>query len=325
MLSIRVYPVAFESLGVRSMCTYIETKDVKILLDAGVSLGPNRFGLPPHPREYEALKERRNIILEMTDKVDIVTVSHYHLDHYTPSYTDWANTWSSAEVAERIYKGKIVFAKSYKTMINASQRKRGWMFARTSSRQAAKLEFADGRSFKFGDTSIRFSPPVSHGNEGTELGWVLTVIIEYGNDRVLFAPDIQGPISARTVNMILDEKPKLLIIGGPPTYLVDLREDGERMEVAVKNLAALVRKTPITILDHHILRDEAWRDKMKPAFDAAERMGNKILTAAEYLGEKNRLLEACRRNLYEDEPPSREFIEWTRMQPSERRVIEPPI
>jgi predicted metallo-beta-lactamase superfamily hydrolase len=97
------------------------------------------------------------------------------------------------------------------------------------------------------------------------------------------------------------------------------------MEVAVKNLAALVRKTPITILDHHILRDEAWRDKMKPAFDAAERMGNKILTAAEYLGEKNRLLEARRRNLYEDEPPSREFIEWTRIQPSERRVIEPPI
>jgi Predicted hydrolase of the metallo-beta-lactamase superfamily len=31
-----VVPVGEESLGVRSMCLYVETRDVKILFDAGV-------------------------------------------------------------------------------------------------------------------------------------------------------------------------------------------------------------------------------------------------------------------------------------------------
>jgi len=47
--NIRVVPLAEESFGVRSMCTYVETPDVRVLLDAGVSLGPNRFGFPPYP------------------------------------------------------------------------------------------------------------------------------------------------------------------------------------------------------------------------------------------------------------------------------------
>ena len=44
---ISVIPVAAESLGVRSMCTFVETCDIKILLDAGVSLCPTRFGSTP--------------------------------------------------------------------------------------------------------------------------------------------------------------------------------------------------------------------------------------------------------------------------------------
>ena len=54
---IKAMPIAAESLGVRSMCTYIETPDLRVLLDAGVSLCPYRFRLPPHPKEFEAIKE----------------------------------------------------------------------------------------------------------------------------------------------------------------------------------------------------------------------------------------------------------------------------
>ncbi|NIM45398.1 MAG: hypothetical protein GTO54_07205, partial [Nitrososphaeria archaeon] len=100
-MKIKVLPLASESFGVRSMCTYVETPDIKILLDAGVSLGPNRYGFPPHPREYKALKERRNLILKIAEKADIVTISHYHFDHHTPSYTDWASHWSSAKIAKK--------------------------------------------------------------------------------------------------------------------------------------------------------------------------------------------------------------------------------
>ena len=74
---IRVVPLAAESFGVRSMCSYIETADVKILLDAGASLAPNRFGLPPHPKEYDALAQCRKKIADAADKAEVVTISHY--------------------------------------------------------------------------------------------------------------------------------------------------------------------------------------------------------------------------------------------------------
>ena len=59
---IKVVPLAEESIGVRSMCTYIETPDTKILIDPGASLAPKRNGYPPHPREYQALAECRKKI-----------------------------------------------------------------------------------------------------------------------------------------------------------------------------------------------------------------------------------------------------------------------
>jgi len=322
---IKVFPVAFESLGVRSMCTYVETPDVKVLLDAGVSLGPNRFGFPPHPREYEAIRKRRSLMLEMAEKANLVTVSHYHFDHHTPTYTDWAFNWSSAEIAEKIYRGKIVFIKNYKSRVNFSQRRRGWMFTRTSGKHAGRLEVADGRAFKFGDTSLIFSPPVYHGPEGSELGWVLMTIIKYDEEKVLFAPDVQGPISGETLNLILAEKPQLAIVGGPPLYLADFKMSREKIEYATKNLQSIVRQVPITILDHHLLRVENWKETIQPVFNAASSIGPKVLTAADYIGGKDDLLESRRKTLFEIEPPSQEFTKWMKTPVEKRKLIPPPL
>ncbi len=322
---INVLPLAFESLGVRSMCTYVETPDVKILLDAGVSLGPRRYGFSPHPREYEALQKRRETMLNVAEKVDVVTVSHYHFDHQTPSYTDYAYNWSSAEIANKIYSGKLVFIKSYRSYINFSQRRRGWIFAKTSGKKAERLENADGRSFKFGDTTIKFSLPVIHGEENSDLGWVIMTTIEYdGDERVLFASDVQGPMHDKTLDLILAERPYLIIIGGPPLYLAGMVRQ-ENIEKAFKNLERIVEEIPITILDHHLLRDEGWRTRAKPVFDAASRVGHRIVTAAEFISEENRFLESQRNKLFEDEPPSQEFVKWTKIPVLKRKLTPPPI
>src|SRR5438445_13783108 len=87
LAGIRVTPLAFERLGVRSMCTLVQTKDVTILLDAGVALGP-RFRLMPHTREFRARDEARKRIEEAADRAKIVAVSHYHHDHHTPNFVD---------------------------------------------------------------------------------------------------------------------------------------------------------------------------------------------------------------------------------------------
>jgi predicted metallo-beta-lactamase superfamily hydrolase len=101
---IRVVPLAAESVGVRSMCTYVETSSVKILLDAGVSLCPNRFGFPPHPEEFKAISECRKSIARAAEDAEVLTLSHYHFDHHTPSYEDWLTQWTQeTETARQIY------------------------------------------------------------------------------------------------------------------------------------------------------------------------------------------------------------------------------
>ena len=322
---IKVIPLADESLGVRSMSTYIETQDAKILLDAGASLAPNRLGYPPHPREYQAMVESRKRISEAAEKADIITISHYHFDHHTPSYTDWFCNWSSAEIAKKIYEGKTVLAKSYRSKINPSQRRRGWMFKKTGGRYAERLETADSRTFEFGNTKLKFSAPVFHGPENSELGWVLMTTIQYDHEKVLFASDVQGPMYAPTLETILAEKPKLVIIGGPPTYLAGFRVREEHVDQGMQNLKSLGESVPTTILEHHALRDGDWRKLFQPIFDSAAEMGHRVVTAAEFLGKENNFLEFRRKQLFETEPPSPEFRTWMKLPQQERKLAKPPL
>ncbi len=322
---IKVVPLAEESFGVRSMCTYVETVDTKILLDAGASLAPKRWGYPPHPIEYQALAECRKKIAKTAEKANITTISHYHFDHHTPSYTDWFTNWSSAEIAKKIYKGKLVLTKSYRSKVNASQRRRGWMFTKTGGKHARKLETADGKTFQFGKTKIKFSTPVFHGPKNSELGWVLMVTIKFADQKVLFASDVQGPIYTPTLNKILNEKPELVMIGGPPTYLAGFRVKEEHIEKGMQNLKKLVENVPTTILEHHTLRDQKWRTHSQPIIDTAKEVGHKVLTAAEFSGKTNNFLEFRRRQLFETEPPSSDYIDWIRLPLRKRKLQKPPI
>jgi len=323
---IHLVPLAAESLGVRSMCTYVETPDVKILLDAGVALCPNRFGLPPHPKEFKAIESCRRKIAGAAKKAEIITLSHYHFDHHTPSYEDWLCNWTEAtETARQIYEGKIVLMKNPKEKINYSQRRRGWMFQKTSGKYAEKLEIADEKTFIFGKTKVRFSDPVFHGPESSALGWVLMTIVEFQGEKFVFAPDVQGPMCPHTLELIVREKPQLLMIGGPPLYLAGFRVNEEYIQVGLKNLEEIVETVPYTILEHHILRDINWREKAKDVFEKAYETGHKILTAAEFLGKKNMFLEALRKQLFIENPPSKEFEKWMRESIATKKHVKPPI
>jgi len=325
MLSkIKVVPLAEESFGVRSMCTYVETPDVRVLLDAGVSLGPNRFGFSPHPKEYEALAECRKKVAEAADKAEVVTISHYHFDHHTPSYIDWCFNWSSEEAARRIYEGKLVLAKGYREKINFSQRRRGWVFAKTGGKHAKKLEYADGKTFKFGQTELKFSHPVFHGPEGSELGWLLMTTIEHEDERFLFASDVQGPMHTPTLPVILIQRPHLVIVGGPPTYLTGLVKQ-EDVQTGMLNLEDLVRDVSTTVLEHHLLREEKWREQSQPIFDSASKEEHLVVTAAEFLKKENNLLEARRKLLFETEPPSPDFEKWMKIPLEKRKLVKPPV
>ncbi len=84
------------------MCTFVKTPDIGILVDAGLSLGP-RFGKLPHPKEYKMLLKRRKLLRDFAKKSDLITISHYHFDHFTPYYTDTVFVGSNVKKNFRKY------------------------------------------------------------------------------------------------------------------------------------------------------------------------------------------------------------------------------
>jgi len=324
MPAIRITPIGFESLGVRSMCSFVETPDVRILIDAGVALGP-RFRKLPHPQEYRARNDCRARIREYAAKSDVVIVSHYHNDHHTPNYTETVWVGCSMEEAETVYGGKLVLVKDIRNAINFNQRKRGWMFQRFAKRVGEKCEVADGKTYDFGSTKLKISTPVPHGDEEAALGWVLMTEVETTDEKFLHASDVQGPMSNVTTRMILKTKPDVLVLGGPPLYLQGFRVDKEAIQKGIQNAAKIANKIPTVLLEHHILRSEDWREEARLVFDSAAQAGHRVVTAAEYLGQESRLLECKRELLYEKDPPSEAFMKWTKLREQKRRQQVPPL
>jgi hypothetical protein len=149
--------------------------------------------------------------------------------------------------------------------------------------------------------------------------------IECEGEKFLFASDVQGPMDDFALKIILAEKPHLIIIGGPPIYLAGFRVKNEHVEQGMKNLESLAKNIPTTILEHHILREEKWREFSQPVFDVASKSGHSVVTAAEFLTNKNNLLEFRRKQLFEMKPPNSEFDEWMKLPRPKRKLIKPPI
>ncbi|WP_297475450.1 MBL fold metallo-hydrolase [Thermococcus sp.] len=284
----RVIPLASESLGVRSLATFVEASGVKILIDPGVALGPKRYGLPPAKIELETLKGMRRKLQGYAKRADVVTISHYHYDHHTPFFEGLYES-SSEEYAREIYKKKLLFIKHPRENINFSQRKRAWVFLKNAEPIAEKIEFADGKTFDLGGVRLEFSPAVPHGREGSKLGFVVMVLIDDGSKRVIHASDIQL-LNRKAVGWIIEKNPDLLITGGPPTYL-GKRAEGS-WEMGIKNLNEIIRETNAEIiLDHHVIRDRRYPE----FFDELE---ERPKTFAGYLRVEDKPLEAYRRELH---------------------------
>jgi len=50
-----IVPLAFDSMGTRSMATFVRTGDTSLVIDPGVALAPARYGLPPHKKEINRM------------------------------------------------------------------------------------------------------------------------------------------------------------------------------------------------------------------------------------------------------------------------------
>jgi len=277
----KIIPVASDSLGVRSMATYIETKDCKIFIDPSAALGPNRYGLPPAQKELDALYKTKKKIAEIAEKCDIIVLSHYHFDHYDPD--------------EDFYKNKKVFAKDISKNINKSQKQRGVNFKKIVENKC-DLIYCDNSEHKIGNTKIIFSQPFFHGPEKVALGYVLMTTIDDGEKKVVHSSDVQGPVTKDAKDYIIEQKPDLLIMDGPPTIFLGWKFSTKNLEDASNNLVEIMENTGCdVILDHHLLRDLKYKEVFPKPY---EKGGMRVKTFAEYLGKENNTLEAHRKELW---------------------------
>lgn len=280
-----VKPICSDSLGVRSLCVYVQTSDIALLIDPSAALGPSRYGLPPAAEEWDALEKFKAEIREIARHCNAFVISHYHYDHHDPYEDFWI--------------GKKVFAKDPKKNINASQRERAGFFFEKFGK-IAELVVCDGQRYSIGNTEISFSQPLPHGNEKTRLGFVLATRIEEKGEVFVHASDVQGPIVESTAQAIIEMEPDILVLDGPPTYFLGWKFSTRDLERANANLVSIAEQTKAKIiLDHHLLRDLDYRARCAPVYSVHKN----IFTFAEFLGMENRMLEANRKLLWKGKKP----------------------
>ncbi len=283
-----VVPIAFDSMGVRSEATLVKVRRTKIFFDPGVALAPKRFGLSPSKTELEALELAKALVMELAEKSKVVVVTHYHYDHHPYPEDD--------EMYERCFSRKIVLCKHINKDINPSGKRRGKVFVDKVSTLAKEVAFADGEEFELGKVKLRFSPAVWHGDVGSKVGKVIMALVEE-KKRFVFGSDAQSLADPKAKEWFIEMKPNLAVVDGYPTLFLGWRFSKDKFEAAKKNLIEAFRTSPLrqVILDHHLVRDPNYKEKLKEVFEVCEKV--EIVTAAEYLGLSNLFLESWRKEL----------------------------
>lgn len=291
-MSLKITPLAAESMGTRSMATFLECGPFRMLIDPGVSLAGNRYNLPPHPLEKWRLQKHLERIRLFAESSHAVIITCFHSDHFSEELID-------------IYTNKMVFMQNPNVRLSAGRRKRAFLFLNQIQGRTKDTVFMDNRTFEIGNLRIKFSKPVKCSNEDSNDPVIPTAIF-CEQETFLFSSNIEGLFQDKIVHWIIQQKPTFLYLDGPDTCRTDCRPESNRMSIFFDMTKRLLEQTPLKtiIIDHHSPRDPDWRRKMKPLFDMAEHRNIKCRTAAEYRGEEDNLLEARRKKLYKDEPVS---------------------
>ena len=277
-----------ESLGVRSLCVLVTTDDKKILIDPGIALGYKRFGLLPHPFQVAmGYKIRENIISVLKSGVTDIVFSHYHGDHVPlPD----ANPFQlDAYQVSPYFKKPKLWCKSPENISH------NMMIRRDELMRIFQRDFPNSEGKTEGN--LRFSQPVSHGR--VKKNHVIMTRIEEADQIFVHASDIQL-LNDDAIPVIIKWEPTIVLASGPPFYLKQYQTK-EFYNIAWKNIIKLanVKNLSTLILDHHLCRNKLGLEFISKL---SRKTGKKIICAAQFMQKEPILLEAYRRELYDELP-----------------------
>jgi len=271
-----------ESLGVRGLCCVVKTGKGSAIVDPAMALGYLRDGLLPHPLQVAAGEDARQAILAELESAEDIVFSHFHGDH-VPLAEANPFQMSLSPVKEAMKEDGKVFMADPDACSERGSARAGDL-ARAS---VHRVEVSPGSSFGH----LSFSLPVPHGATGSFTGVVMMTRVEEGHEVFVHGSDIQL-LSDEAVDRILEWEPSILLASGPPLY----RELSPRdKEEARRRALLLADKIRVCIFDHHLMRSlegEEWLDSIH-----REASGD-VISAADFLGQPRRLLEARRAELY---------------------------
>ena len=278
--------IGTESLGVRGLCCFVTTAKQRILIDPGIALGYNRYGLLPHPFQV-AVDERiqKTIIQRWSEATDIV-ISHFHGDHIP--LVD-ANPYQfNIKKITGLNLDVRIWAKDLSHLHPIEEK-------RVESLSAIlKNDLTSAGGTKQG--VITFSGPVSHGGKRNNPQTVMMTRIE--EDRVFVHTSDTQLLDDEAISQILDWEPDIVLADGPPLYMPN-KLSKEQAKRAWRNAKRLSREVGTLILDHHLMRDYTGLKWLKWL---SSETGNNVICGADFMKQPRMLLEARRKSLYRDMP-----------------------
>ena len=325
---ILIYPLWFDSMGAKSSSLLVETPDIRLLVDPGASEMQPSFPLPPDERKRlreEALGVIKEAAKE-ADTVFISHYHYDHHTHpleapelyrgkelwiKDPNRFINRSQWDRArifvkelsEISGEEFEAHLGPPGSLEASFDSwpTRRKkdkkwvedlvslwRGGEWVREGRIGDMRVRFADGREFRKGGTRVLFTEPLFHGGEYDRVGWVVAMLIECGGKKLLYSSDLQGPVIEAYASWIVREFPDVLILDGPPTYLLGYLFGQRDLQRAIANTKAIIEGTApeLIIYDHHLPRDPKFRERTQEVWELAKKRGRKFLTCAELFGEE---------------------------------------
>jgi len=339
--------VQFDSYGAKSSCVKIVTKDIKVVIDPGVAIMHPSFPASVEDK-LRWLEEGRRRIYTSLAEADIIIVTHYHYDHFTPDdpsiygrrlalFTKNPNVYINDSQRLRAeafletlvnYHGLELNYSSEKRLVNVRDPGMGlrsiemdfgdynerrmeliergriwfkkrlanwekWRYINEITSKKLRVIYPENSIYRFGDTKLVFTPPLFHGIEYSRVGWVYSVLIAEGGDKLFYSSDLNGPIIEDYADMIIDYQPNVIILDGPMTYMFGYTLNRINLNRCLENVKRIIDNVDFDLMiwDHHLPRERRFRERTAKVWEYASKKDKLILTAREYSFNKPPLIE----------------------------------